>query len=872
MVGGDGGVRNEASSLCLVDHASHASLPRQRPRRRSLRLGSRPLGLLGGRFLRRALLRLLRSARGLAQDLARDDEALDLVRALVDLRDLGVAHVLLDRVILHVPVAAEELDGVRRDLHGRVGREELAHRRELADVLRAAVDDARGVVDELPGGLDLCPHVGEHPLDPLEGGDALPELLPVARVVDGELEGALREPERLRGNAGTRAVERHHRVFEAHSLAAAEEVLRGHAAVLEVDLDDGNAPDPHLVLFLALAVPRHAVLDEQGGDAPAPPVRVGDAEDRVDGGDLSAGVPLLLAVEDVVIAILDRAGLHAPRVGPGLLLREAEGDEPLARGDVRQEALLLLFGPGQDDGERAEGVDGVGHADAPARAGELLDHEAEVEHAAPLAAVLLGDPDARELRLLELLEDLPGVRLVAVVLRGDLANDPVGDGAGAFLVFDVLRREQLVHRLSLLVIGTWQRGLRACGWLRARGGRRRWADLGPRTGRRCGRRSLRGGARAHDGRGRGEPEGRADLRLEVGHHVGIVAQELLRVLAPLPDARLSIGDPGAALLEELVVDPHVDEVAGPRDALPVHDVELGGAEGDGDLVLHDLELGAAADGLLALLDRADPADVDPDRGVELQGAAAGRRLGVAEHDADLLADLVDEDEARLRLRDVSGQLAQRLRHEPRVEPDVPVAHLALELRARNQSRDRVHDADVQCAGSNQDLEDLESLLAGVGLRDEEVVDVDAQLPGILRIHGVLGVDERRDAAAALRLGHGVQSQRRLAGRLRPEDLDDAPTREAPDPEGPVDGQGARGDGGDLDRFAAPELHDGALSELLLDLADGDVDRAGLLADVLGQCTPLRFGPGRAKSGSGGNRDSTKDLYPRPGVSRKSSES
>ena len=44
---------------------------------------------------------------------------------------------------------------------------------------------------------------------------------------------------------------------------------------------------------------------------------------------------------------------------------------------------------------------------------------------------------------------------------------------------------------------------------------------------------------------------------------------------------------------------------------------------------------------------------------------------------------------------------------------------------------------------------------------------------VLRVHRVLRVDERADAAAALRLGDHVVDERRLAGRLRAEDLDDA---------------------------------------------------------------------------------------------------
>ena len=42
--------------------------------------------------------------------------------------------------------------------------------------------------------------------------------------------------------------------------------------------------------------------------------------------------------------------------------------------------------------------------------------------------------------------------------------------------------------------------------------------------------------------------------------------------------------------------------------------------------------------------------------------------------------------------------------------------------------------------------DLERLLAGVGLRDEQRVDVDAELLRVVGVERVLGVDERGDAA------------------------------------------------------------------------------------------------------------------------------
>ena len=75
----------------------------------------------------------------------------------------------------------------------------------------------------------------------------------------------------------------------------------------------------------------------------------------------------------------------------------------------------------------------------------------------------------------------------------------------------------------------------------------------------------------------------------------------------------------------------------------VHDVELDLLEGRGDLVLDHLHAGLVADHFVAVLDRADAADVEAHRGIEFQRIAAGGGFRIAEHDADLHADLVDED-------------------------------------------------------------------------------------------------------------------------------------------------------------------------------------------------------------------------------------
>src|SRR5207249_2021584 len=115
-------------------------------------------------------------------------------------------------------------------------------------------------------------------------------------------------------------------------------------------------------------------------------------------------------------------------------------------------------------------------------------------------------------------------------------------------------------------------------------------------------------------------------------------------LAALAEARLLEGEPRAGLVDDAHRDTDIEQATLLRDAFAVHDVELGDAERRRDLVLHDLDSHAVADRLRAALDRLDAADVEPDAGVELQGPSAWRRLGIAEHHADLLAQLVREDE------------------------------------------------------------------------------------------------------------------------------------------------------------------------------------------------------------------------------------
>jgi hypothetical protein len=156
--------------------------------------------------------------------------------------------------------------------------------------------------------------------------------------------------------------------------------------------------------------------------------------------------------------------------------------------------------------------------------------------------------------------------------------------------------------------------------------------------------------------------------------------------------------------------------------------------------------------------------------------------------------------------DRAGELAQRLAHQARLKADMAVAHLALDLRPRHQRRDRIDHQHVDRIRAHQRIDDFQRLLAGVGLRHDQFVDIDAQLPGIDRIERMFGIDEGRRPAYFLRLCDGMERQRGLARAFRPVYLDDAPARQSADAQRDVQPQRPGGDRLDLHLVPAAQLH------------------------------------------------------------------
>src|SRR5882672_7846185 len=124
---------------------------------------------------------------------SRDDELLDLVRALPDQEERRVAVVALRPVIERVAVAAVDAHAVERVLLRRLGGEVLCHPRLEVGAVAARLR-LRRVQDEEPRCLGARRHLRDHQLHRLVLRDRLAERLALEGVTDSVVERGAREP------------------------------------------------------------------------------------------------------------------------------------------------------------------------------------------------------------------------------------------------------------------------------------------------------------------------------------------------------------------------------------------------------------------------------------------------------------------------------------------------------------------------------------------------------------------------------------------------------------------------------------------------------------------------------------------------------
>jgi hypothetical protein len=126
-----------------------------------------------------------------------------------------------------------------------------------------------------------------------------------------------------------------------------------------------------------------------------------------------------------------------------------------------------------------------------------------------------------------------------------------------------------------------------------------------------------------------------------------------------------------------------------------------------------------------------------------------------------------------------------------------IAHFAFQLGAGHERGDGVDHQNVERTGAHQRVGDFERLLARVGLGDEKIVDIDAELSGVAGIERVFGVDDGAGAAFFLRFGDDLQRERGFTGAFRAVNFDDAPARQAADAKRDIEAERTGGDGLDL---------------------------------------------------------------------------
>ncbi len=333
------------------------------------------LGEEGGEVLTAALLQL-----------AGDQiERLNVIGAFVDREDLGVATVLLDRVVLHVAGAAVGLDRELGDPERLVGAVGFHDRRQQIDLalmverlrLVDLVERVReiGMERELDAerthAFDLGLHLEEHAADVgvLDDRHArrvrvleMPDrrsLQPLARVAERVQIRRRRDRKALHADGDPRAVHHTEHLFHAHVRLAADENAAATVVLAEAQHGRRGGADAELVLdrggldvvrLAERAVVVHPHLrDDEERDAPGAGRRAFDAgehevDDVVGEVVITGRDPTLGPLDrvDVALEVLGaRLGGADVRAGVGLGEAHRPGELP---GDHGGKKALAVFG------------------------------------------------------------------------------------------------------------------------------------------------------------------------------------------------------------------------------------------------------------------------------------------------------------------------------------------------------------------------------------------------------------------------------------------------------------------------------------------------------------------------------------------------
>ena len=298
---------------------------------------------------------------------------------------------------------------------------------------------------------------------------------------------------------------------------------------------------------------------------------------------------------------------------------------------------------------------------------------------------------------------------------------------------------------------------------------------------------------------------------------------MLDIVPALANAFPVIGEPGTALLDEFLIDSDIQKVAGFGNAFAEGYVVFHLFERRRDFVFHNLDADTSSKDICSIFDLLSAAQLQTDRGVELQREAAGSRIRIAEHYPDFLTNLVGKDNTGLGFIGNPGQFSECLGHQARQQTDVRVAHFAFNLCLRCQRRDRVNNHQINRAAPDERLDDFQSLFACIGLRDEQVLHVHADVARVSGVQRVFNINEHGGAAQFLDFGDDVEAQGGFPSAFMSINFNDSAARHTADTECQVQRERAGGDGFNRDYLAIGEAHNRAFAEFTFDLRNRLID-------------------------------------------------
>ena len=135
----------------------------------------------------------------------------------------------------------------------------------------------------------------------------------------------------------------------------------------------------------------------------------------------------LAPVEDVLVAVEDRAGADAGRVRACVRLGQGERDQPFARREAGQPAVLLLGRAGDLDGDGTQRLDGKHEPGGRAGPAQLLDRQAQRQQVCAQAAVTLLERDREDVLARQEPPDVLGPLGAAIDLGGPRRDLLVGE-------------------------------------------------------------------------------------------------------------------------------------------------------------------------------------------------------------------------------------------------------------------------------------------------------------------------------------------------------------------------------------------------------------------------------------------------------------